>query len=464
MKRRHMVALEIHRLLRRSWTIFFVSVLGLVVWGPVSAQNSPDLSVCNGVDACNAPSSVCDDSGFTITLTSYTPAGTSGVATYVYTVCAPANDGTCSDDSTKSCQDNSDCWTNRCQNGGQHADTCSQDDTTPCSSDKDCNPATCTGGLSACRTDRFQDLSHTDVMFPDLGASCLSATTQVTVSCNSPARGSYQGTVGDGSCFSSASPVAKCDDPQLAPGECVTMTLSIAGELNKPGRGAAVVVDKESTTCESSCMQGPSCDPCVSPPPGDACLTRTIGFWGNHPWITNNYAPVTVCGNTLGCNGDADGESDPSCPAGTCDSIMEGLCSIGSEDTNQAYIAMVRQLTAAKLNLNATAVLFNGASCASWQYDGRTIQEWISYCESDPICGGTKGRISKSGCIEALDAFNQSEDGNLTVTPAPFDHPATDDYGNTSGADPSQCGHAQGNSGDPKLVIGKRVKGGVDCR
>jgi len=143
--------------------------------------------------------------------------------------------------------------------------------------------------------------------------------------------------------------------------------------------------------------------------------------------------------------------------------VVEGLCSTGGEDsTLSSYIAMVKQLTAAKLNLNATAALFDGASCSSWTYGGKSIQQWIASCEA--LCGSSKAAISNSGCTEALDAFNNSEDGSLAVTPPPFDQPPVDDFGHTSGASPTQCGIAQGNSGALKLVIGKKITKGADCR
>ncbi len=47
---------------------------------------------------------------------------------------------------------------------------------------------------------------------------------------------------------------------------------------------------------------------------------------------------------------------------------------------------------------------------------------------------------------EALPAFNNSQDIGFTQTPAPFNRPLVDDYGNASGADPSQFTKAQGNS------------------
>jgi hypothetical protein len=136
----------------------------------------PDLTVCDGVDCQSLNEEICSDAGFKISLKSYTPASNqnSGTATYVYEVCSPPA-GTCSNDASKSCLDNSQCDTNyRCQTGGPDAGTCSSDDTTACTTDEQCNPAnTCS---RECATDKFHELSHFDVTFPELGGveSCLS--------------------------------------------------------------------------------------------------------------------------------------------------------------------------------------------------------------------------------------------------------------------------------------------------
>jgi hypothetical protein len=274
--------------------------------------------------------------------------------------------------------------------------------------------------------------------------------------------------------------VAKCDSPTMDANGCFTMTLNIAGETNGLGLGSTVVLSKESTDCHASCLSGPSCERCDATTGGTECLTRTLGFWGTHPWITNDYDPVTICNKPLVCDGqDADGKSIPPCLAGSCNSIMEGLGSTPGVELkeNPPYVVLIKQLTAAKLNLNATAALFSGATCSSWSYQGKTIQQWIDVCEngvSDGLGNRTggictvspwnKSQISNSGCIEALDAFNNSEDMGFAQTPAPFDRPSVDDYGHVSGADPSQFTLAHGNSNPPgKWVIGKKV-GSNDCR
>jgi hypothetical protein len=432
--------------------------------GPLFAQNTPpDLAVCDKVTACDASDQVCS-AGFKVTLTGFTPAPASGsgTATYTYQICSPPA-GTCSDGS-KSCLSNSQCQTNHCQNGGPNAGTCSQNSGIACTTDDQCNAGiTCS---RECSVDAFRDLSHFDVPLAGIGG-CVGSDAAITGTCaandNTPSDG-HTASVGsfslaDGSCFSSSDRVAKCDNTNLNPGDCLTMTVSIPGENNTPGKGNAIVVDKESTTCTAACMQGPSCEACNPPPGGSECLTRTLGFWGTHPWVTNDYSPVTVCGKPLSCSGPDDGKSNPSCQVGSCNSIMEGLGSIPSElSSNQPYVSMVKQLTAAKLNLNATAALFSGASCSDFRYRDQNIQYWVSYCEG--LCGANKATITNSGCIEALNAFNNSQDTGFTATPAPFDRPPLDDHGRISGADSTGFTAAQSD----KLVIGKNVPGGANCQ
>ena len=426
-----------------------------------SAVTPPDMSVCNSVTCQDLPKSVCSDAGFLISLKGYTPASstTAGAASYTYELCSPSA-GTCSSTVRpgEPCLDN-----NFCKTKGQASDPAAY-----CSRD--------------CSVNTFRGLSHLDVTFPNLSTSaCVSPNTAVTGSCSAvdknndgvfPVVGGF--VLGDGSCFSgdSAGFVAKCDGTVVEPGDCIEMTLNIAGETTGLGLGAAVVVDKEATTCTSSCLAGPSCELCDDPPSSNHCLTRTLGFWGTHPWITNNFAtasqPISVCGKPVGCSGPSDGKTNPSCTAGSCDSVMEALGSNPGQElsTNQPYVVMAKQLAAAKLSIAATTALApEGSSiCTDWTYGGKRIVEWIGLCEG--LCGASKSVISGSGCIEALDAFNNSQDSGFDQTPALFEQPGVDDYGNVSGADSSYFTLAQGKYTPPgKLVIGKYPQGALkDCR
>ncbi len=280
-----------------------------------------------------------------------------------------------------------------------------------------------------------KDLSHVNLELPSLD-TCLTPTQSISL-----AQVGGFGNAGllcvvedrDPSCDPQITPgatkVAKCDveTGNLDPGKCVVMRLTIAGEKPTLGAGAVWTRTKagggKGVCGASDCILGPSCEPCLPPPP-DECLTRTAGFWGTHPHITNIFLPVTVCGKTL-----------TTVAAGSCSSATEAMCvSPGKElKGNPAYASFVRQLTAAKLNLAATAA--NEGSC------GAAIAARIAECELD-YCGADQATISGSGCIEDLNAFNQSQD-TIAATPPPFNSPGP--------AQPAACMKANGNG----LVIGK---------
>jgi hypothetical protein len=269
--------------------------------------------------------------------------------------------------------------------------------------------------------DEFHGLSHFDILFPELGVACLDADADITGECSN---GNF--VLGDGSCFdggTSQSFVAKCDNTSLQPGECLTMTLTIPGEETGPGLG--VVVSKAGDNCIESCVAGPSCEPCEDNGNGDgACLTRTRGFWGTHPHIADDFLPITVCGTV-----------QDTTDASTC-GTSEALCTNAKDRPgNPPSLNLVAQLTAAKLNLAATAATVDG-TCEDFEYNGKSIQEWVEHCEAN-FCDASKQAISGSGCIEALDAFNNSQDTGFDETPSPFDHPGP--------AQVDECQKARGN-------------------
>jgi hypothetical protein len=294
----------------------------------------------------------------------------------------------------------------------------------------------CSGGSNTCRVDKFQNLSHVDILLPEVG-SCLGATQSLSIQqiCSPSCAADLTCGVSDKdpSCGINPSKVLKCDvgANDIDPGECVTIQVTVAGEVPTLGPGAIDEVTKVSTTCTTDSICGPACD-CAHPE--DECLTRTAGFWGTHPSITAQFDPITVCGKTLDTTA-----------AGVCNSDSEALCvSPGNEanrrcDKAPAYASLVRQLAAAKLNLNATAA--SGGDC------GAAIAARIAECEG--LCSASQSAISGSGCIEDLDAFNNSQD-TFEVTPSPFDSPGP--------ADPSQCTAANGNG----LVIGKSCT--INCK
>jgi hypothetical protein len=319
----------------------------------------------------------------------------------------------------------------------------------------------------ACAVEKFQGLSHVNVGLP--GAACVPAGTEVSGTCSS---GTF--TLGDASC--DAAPgvkVVKCDGTTLdVPGTCIDMTLSIAGETNGLGVGRAFIVDKAGNECVGTCLAGPSCEPCGPPPPpppgADPCLTRTIGFWGTHPWITNDYTPVTPCGYAVGCNGPNTTSVQPNaCTARACASVMEALGSVPSESKQHgAYISFLRQLTAARLNLAATARAWPNAACrdyrvvASGAFAGKPVADVLAACDASAACSASAAKTLVTACAEALDEFNNSPDVLVDAeTPAPFRRPGVDDAGAVRGADASAfvAAHSGG------WIMGRNTGSGKNC-
>jgi hypothetical protein len=156
----------------------------------------------------------------------------------------------------------------------------------------------------------------------------------------------------------------------------------------------------------------------------DLCLTRTPGFWGTHPHVAVQYLDIEVCGTTI-----------DNTAAGNDHSTAEAMCVSGTDakkaspQSNMKYLQLVRQLTAAKLNIAAS--LTDEGTCDT--VGGVNIDALIESCEA--LCGATDKAIAASGCIEKLDAFNNSED-TLEIF-GPFIKPGP--------AAPEECQEANGN-------------------
>ena len=374
----------------RSIAVLAIATMALAAAGMVRAQT---------VSCEDLSNSVCDAGGFTFELIDHQPAAqsNSGSSTWTYEICV--------------------------------------------------NSSQCALPL------QFHDLSHFNIVLPELAGAggCVSEEHQITLTQTggfSAAGLSCTGSTQDNFCGQNQ--VAKCDivSGALDEGECVEVELTIAGEEVGVGPGAISVLSKAATNCLESPILGPSCEICEGDDtvnPGDECLTRTIGFWGTHPHITDDYLPVTACGEDLTVF-----------QPGSCDSAAEALCSTPGFELrpNPPYVTLVRQIAAARLNLAATADLVSGGACAGFEYNGESIEEILARCDSPEICNANKRAIGNSGCIAAIDAFNNSQDIGFDVTPEPFDRPGP--------ADPSQCRGARFD----RIVIGKDARKGnqgLDC-
>jgi hypothetical protein len=151
----------------------------------------------------------------------------------------------------------------------------------------------------------------------------------------------------------------------------------------------------------------------VCPGAGQGCLTRTPGFWGNHPHITSQFLPLTVCGVELG-----------TVEAGSGTSATEAICSVGRDGQilGPQLTQLVRQCTAALLNVAASAS--GGGNCPG---DLPPLTSLLNgCCGAESVCTGDPvGGLNIQSCIDQLDAFNNSPDtlppfGSF-VSPGPAD-------------------------------------------
>lgn len=221
----------------------------------------------------------------------------------------------------------------------------------------------------------------------------------------------------------------------LDPGDSVTIdsgtipALAVVERCDEAGEFTNTAqVDADSAETEESVTDS---DPAVLVCTGqDECLTRTPGFWGTHPHVTVQYLDISVCGKPIDTT-----------RAGNNHSSAEAMCMSGVDaknatpKSNMHYLQLVRQLTAAKLNVAAS--LEDGGTCDT--VGGVNIDALIARCEARALCGdsGATGGslITASGCIGLLDAFNNSED-TLDVF-GPFVSPGP--------AAPAECQKATGN-------------------
>jgi len=211
-----------------------------------------------------------------------------------------------------------------------------------------------------------------------------------------------------------------CLDPVIGTGTAVTVnpdTFDLAAgdpAQNVTGSVANLLEDAcntTSVTCvivDSGGKRITSDDEDLCETPGEGCLTRTPGFWKNHPQVTDDFIPLTSCGVLLD----------------TTKKVTQDMCINANEakaaNTSPQQLQIIRQCAAA--NLNTAATLEGGGDCGS---DIAGINEMIANCCNDPdsVCrSGLSGQaIGDSGCIEQIDAFNNSVDTLLPF--GPFDPP-----------------------------------------
>ena len=151
------------------------------------------------------------------------------------------------------------------------------------------------------------------------------------------------------------------------------------------------------------------------------CLTRTPGFWGTHPDITETYLTfdsktyLPVCGKKL-----------DTVDTGACSAIQAMCVAVGVESTEEGVppqlLQLIRQIAAARLNLRATWT--EGGGCT--EEINNLVSECDQLCEDFTEGDVTTAELKESDCIDQLNAFNNSPDTFMQLFP-PFDDPGAAD-------------------------------------
>jgi hypothetical protein len=221
--------------------------------------------------------------------------------------------------------------------------------------------------------------------------------------------------------------------PDVGTGTPVTVTpadFSLAAGTSRVITGsvgplAANACNLASITCtvETTGAEVTTTADTVCPAPGKGCITRTPGFWGNHPEITSQFLNVEVCGVTI-----------DNVTAGDTSSAIEAICSVGRDGQilGPQLTQLVRQCTAAALNIAASTE--GGGNCSS--ESPNLDAQMAACCSAQSACTGeAPAGFTVNSCIELLDAFNNSVD-----TLAPFGP-----FVGSQRADSSVCRDARNN-------------------
>lgn len=177
----------------------------------------------------------------------------------------------------------------------------------------------------------------------------------------------------------------------------------------------------------------------------EGCYTSTPGFWCNRPGATDFVLGdgLEVCGLTL-----------DNVAAATAGSAIEDLV-FGRDQrlSSPQQLQLVRQCTAAALNIEASLVAEGSCEDA---YPGITAR-YVECCDELCTSGASGQDISRSGCIEDLDYFNNEDfDGNELELPDTFptskgmEMPG---YFPPGAADSATCEEANGNGFINRAVL-----------
>lgn len=217
---------------------------------------------------------------------------------------------------------------------------------------------------------------------------------------------------------------------------CVTCTPS-GVTCTGAGAGNCPTVSGLNVACVSGACQYTPATAAEATCPVGFCFTRTPGYWGTHPDVTQSLLPQTVCGQLL-----------TTTTAALLGSATENLCESGQDAktgkgnsfyTSPQQLQLIRQCTAAALNLAASGK-DGGISAGLLACEGADpgITTTFNNCCVGPTSTCDSGKsgsaIGASNCIDLLGAFNALESGDFSQVGL-----------TNSPALPAQCQAATGN-------------------
>lgn len=238
-----------------------------------------------------------------------------------------------------------------------------------------------------------------------------------------------------------------CADPVVGPGTPIDVAPDHydlpTGVVGNPIVSQGVTGDLDADACNKAhlvCLVEGTGQPipadasavCPGEPDREGCLTRTAGFWGNHPFLipdpevsgderSLDLLPLEVCGTVINTTN-----------YGSEFSTTEAICSVGKDGKIQGSqeTQLIRQCTAAWLNIAATNEL--EGSCFN-DYAGLAAL-MDECCSADSVCTDPAADNDTLGsCIERVDMFNNDPFDTLNF---PF---------NTGPADSSICRKSKNN-------------------
>jgi hypothetical protein len=213
-----------------------------------------------------------------------------------------------------------------------------------------------------------------------------------------------------------------CTMPDLGGPGVATAGVFGTGELND-GFDSPLTIDKTiavnittstttttttstTTTTTSTTTTTTSTTTTTTAPP--LCLSRTPGFWGNHPFLITgsdprslNLLPLDVCGITF-----------DNTAAGNGTSTTEAICSVGTDGKilGPQETQLIRQCVSAALNIATTSEL--GGDCFG-AFPGLDVA-FAGCCSDSSVCTGVDTGISIGDCLTIIGAFNQAESNTVT--------------------------------------------------